>query len=130
MSTCKWCGSERVTWRQVDGRWKLFDGETPHHCVKPPEVPSPKKTILCGYALEKKMMEANGGLLWTPEETFSKAWNKQVLKCSLRQEDPFPSEAEDNLNHPWWNFLDTVPMMSRIRPKDPNQIMLFNEIIP
>ena len=37
--TCKYCGQKDLYWDVFNGKWKLFDGDVPHHCYPLIEKP-------------------------------------------------------------------------------------------
>lgn len=55
--SCRYCGKKNLTWGQVNGKWRLFDGATLHSCTpKPTEAEQRKARV-------QKIIEA-----LTPEE--------------------------------------------------------------
>ncbi len=78
MKTCKHCGVPNLQWRNIEGRWRLYRGDSPH---------------ICGPQRRQRAVEAwsQGAYEWKP---------KPVEAC--------PPEAEFNYSHAWWDWLDTV----------------------
>jgi ribosomal protein L40E len=45
---CKRCGTERLSWRDVEGKWVLYDGNLPHSCEQAPgDVQARSATAKC-----------------------------------------------------------------------------------
>ena len=81
---CKWCSTDGLQWKQVEGHWRLCYADGSHH--------------LCRATREKLAKKIDRKPFWN---------EKALAKWEAEQPKPPPPPKEPfSYSHPWFNFLD------------------------
>ena len=111
MKVCSYCQAFGLEWRQIDGRWRLYAGDSPHIC-------GPERRARAVQAWSK------GAYSRVPKITPKMVWSKEAFAWKPKSQEPCPPAAEWDLSHPWWAWLDGI---SDPRQKGSN---VLKELVP
>jgi hypothetical protein len=108
--TCRWCHTDGLQWKQIDGRWRLIYPSGQSHLCR---------------ATRDKLVKS----IAKPKQEF---WDMEaVRKWEARRpkKEPMPAEAMNDFKHPYWNWLDDAPKNPKIIKTRAAQQETF-ELIP